>query len=65
MYSFEDTARELYEHETAKDILLKLTDKLLIPNTNLSYAERMDTPIELDMTYGEWLAMLRDYRLSK
>lgn len=64
MHSFEDAAKELYQAQGAQNILYKLNGELKAPLRDLSYAERMDTPAELDMTYGEWLALLRDYKME-
>lgn len=64
MHSFEDTAKELYQTEGAQNILCKLNCELKAPLKDLSYAERMDTPLELDMTYGDWLSILRDYNIN-
>lgn len=66
MVSFEDTAREYNQAHAIYQFLLELDEKVYYPNEKLSYTERMETLLLIDMTIGSWIQLLHKYKeLSK
>ena len=64
MHSFENTQKETIQKETAYDILNYLNDHVLYPLPELSQYEIMATPVQLDITIGDWIACLSEWRIK-